>query len=142
MISRKTRIGSNRIYVDEIDIDNLGIENTILKFNKYEYSAYNLYFLYKEDKDKYELLYKDKSCHMVLKEKYGLDDYYTNSILQNAKGIYDSQVECLKGYKNTLKERINSINKKIDKENKTLDKYLSLRKDINKVLKKRYQVNS
>ena len=131
MISRKTRIGSNRIYVDEMDIDNLGIENTILKFNKYEYSAYNLYFLYKEDKDKYELLYKDKSCHMVLKEKYGLDDYYTNSILQNAKGIYNSQVECLKGYKNTLKERINSINKKIDKENKTLDKYLSLRKDIN-----------
>lgn len=123
---------SNRFYVNNESnrLDFNKIDDTILKFNKALYFSYNLNFLRALNKEKYNKLYGDKSTHMVIKEKYGLDDYYTNSINQLAKGKVDSQVTLNKDYKNKKEEQIDAINKKIENTKKLIDKYIKLLENL------------
>ena len=121
--------GSNRIYDLDTSISKK-IDDTCYLFCKYEYSAYQTIFKYKNKNDDFRKNF-DKSFQNYFKHKFGVDDYYANSFVNDAKGIYTSQEKCLKLYKEKLETDIKNINDKIAKENKTLNKYINLRNNIN-----------
>lgn len=56
---------------------------------------------------------EQQSIHMLVKTKYGLNDYYTNSAVQEGKALLSSQQELTKLYISTKKEQIKSVEKKI-----------------------------
>ena len=120
-----TTFGSNRIYEF-----NKQIEKTIYKCNQIKYSAYNLYFFQQTNKELFEAKYGNTSLHMILKNKFKIDDYYANSLLQDAKGVYKSQLEKDKLYKSNLKEKLKAVNNKLDKTQKDLNKYIKLRDNL------------
>ena len=121
--------GSNRIYDLDTSISKK-IDDTCYLFCKYEYSAYQTIFKYKNKNDDFRKDF-DKSFQNYFKHKFGIDDYYANSLVNDAKGMYTSQEKCLKLYKDKLEADIDAINKKIEKELKTLNKYINLRNNIN-----------
>ncbi len=121
--------GSNRIY----DLDTSIIEkldNTCYLFCKYEYSAYQTIFKYKNKNEDFRKDF-NKSFQNYFKHKFNTDDYYANSFVNDAKGMYTSQEKCLKLYKEKIETDIKNINDKITKESKTLNKYIDLRKNLN-----------
>ena len=131
---RKCTIGSNRIYqLNEYE----KVEKTLLKYNSVFYSTYNLVFFEKENKTKFQSMHGTESLHKIIKAKYNLDDYYANSILQNAKGAYKSQQEKIKDIKSNYKEKLKSVNEKLKKTEKDLIKYIDLR---NKLTKHRLEI--
>ena len=103
-----TTFGSNRIYGF-----NKQIEKTIYKCSQIKFSAYNLYFFQQTNKELFEAKYGNISLHMILKNKFKIDDYYANSLLQDAKGVYKSQLEKDKLYKSNLKEKLKAVNNKL-----------------------------
>ena len=74
---------------------------------------------------------------MIIKNKYKLNDYYTNSILREAKGILDSHIECNKNRVTVLTEHKKQVEYKLKKTIKLLNKYIEFR---NKLL--RFKVTS
>ena len=70
----KNYIGSNRIYNSEF---NELFDKELYDFNNQKYFAYNLYFLYKYNNELFLAKYGDVSLHMIIKNKYKLNDYYT-----------------------------------------------------------------
>ena len=121
--------GSERMY-NLNDTFKTKIDTTTLQFNRAKYAAYNLVFFKHEKPNEFETKYGDKSLHMILKDRFGFDTYYTNSILQEAHGIYDSQVEKRKLDIKTKTEQIKTIEKKIKKETESLNKYIKLRDEL------------
>ena len=130
----KNCIGSDRIYNSEF---NELFDKELYDFNKQKYFAYNLYFLYKYNNKLFLTKYGDTSLHMIIKNKYKLNDYYTNSILREAKGILDSQIECNKDRVTILTEHKKQVEYKLKKTIKLLNKYIEFR---NKLL--RFKVTS
>ncbi|UFT99794.1 IS200/IS605 family accessory protein TnpB-related protein [Radiobacillus kanasensis] len=65
------------------------------------------------------------SLHVHVKKKFELNDYYTNSIVQEVKALLKSQKELQKLYMSNKKEQIKSVKKKIKT---TKSKLTSLRK--------------
>lgn len=125
---------SERIYnVD--DKTSTKIDSTIKDFSKAEYSAYNLFFFSNEKPDEFKTKYGGKSIYMIIKERFGFDTYYTNSIVSNGKGIYDSQVECYNANIKNKEEKIKIIEDKIEKEKESLVKYIKLRNDLHEYQK-------
>lgn len=120
-----TTFGSNRIYGF-----NKQIEETIYKCSQIKHSAYNLYFFQQTNKELFETKYGNTSLHMILKNRFKIDDYYANSLLQDAKGVYKSQLEKDKLYKSNLKEKLKAVNNKLDKTQKDLNKYIKLRDNL------------
>ena len=125
---RKLTTGSNRIYKTEFGKE---LDLNFNKFCKIYYSVYQLYFLYKSDLKLFESKYGNKSFHMVVKNKFNLNDYYTNTLVQKVKGVYDSQVECLNNTKQILEEHKHLVEQKLEKEYKLLNKYLELKNNLN-----------
>lgn len=121
--------GSERLY-NVSNTFTAKIDHTIIEFNRAKYAAYNLVFFANEKPDEFAAKYGDKSLHMILKDRFGFNTYYTNSILQEANGIYDSQVEKRKLDVKDKQEKIKIIEKQIDKEQKSLDKYIELRNEL------------
>ena len=133
-------IGSNRIYDLDEGIKNT-IDNTFSLFCKYEYSAYNTIFKYENDEKLFRQCF-NKSMQNYFKNKFDVDDYYANSFVNDAKGMYTSQKECLNLYKEKLETDIKAINKKIEKETKTLNKYMKLRQDLNVYRKEKFKLKT
>ncbi len=100
---------SKRIYKTELSVENVSaIEDTLVIFNKAKHYAYKLLL----DEHNYNLKYKD-SVHMQIKNRYNLNDYFSNSAVQEAKAILSSQKELSRLNQSNLKEQIKSRKKKI-----------------------------
>jgi hypothetical protein len=56
---------------------------------------------------------RSKSMQKVVKQKYQLNDYYTNSAVQDANALISSQNELKKMYVANKKQQISSVKKKI-----------------------------
>ena len=96
------------------------LENNIVEFNMILYSTYNLFFLKYTDINKFKKIIGDKSPHMYIKTKFGLNTYYANSIVRIAEGKIKAQKELQQQY------IANTIEKIKAKENsiKDTEKYL------------------
>ncbi len=100
---------SKRVYkVELLTEDVSAIEDTLVVFNKAKHYAYKLLL----NEHNYNLKYKN-SVHMQIKNRYNLNDYFTNSAVQEAKAVLSSQKELNKLYQTNLKEQISSRKKKI-----------------------------
>lgn len=112
----KMCVFSNRIYKDKIDFKtNQSILNTLYSYNTALRVAYKMVVKSELYKHKFE-----KSLHLELKEKFGFNDYYTNSILREAKGIYKSNIENWKLHISAKESTIKNIKNKISKTEKTI----------------------
>jgi IS605 OrfB family transposase len=58
----------------------------------------------------------EKSLHLVLKQKYGLNDYYANSTVQEAKALFKALLELQTLYKKQTKEKLHHLKTKLKKE--------------------------
>ena len=125
----KNCVGSNRIYDSEYSYI---FNQELYDFNSQKYFAYNLYFLYKFNPDEFNKRYEGKSLHMIIKNKFKLNDYYANSILREAKGVLDSQIECNKDRVAVLKEHKKQVESKLKETDKLLNKYIEFRIRLNK----------
>lgn len=123
IIIYKITTKSNRIYTDEDNItDDIArlLENNIVEFNMILYSAYNLFFLKYTDINKFKKIIGDKSPHMYIKTKFGLNTYYANSIVRIAESKIKSQKELQQQYIDNTIEKIKTKEKSI----KDTEKYL------------------
>ena len=118
---------SDRHYVDEGSVssnDFLELENNDVLFNRYFFSAYNMAFLKETNREKYDRLLNGNSFHMWVKESFGLNTYFTNSIVRLAEGLIKSQKSNQKNYIEELESKINT---KQEIYNKTSDKINNLK---------------
>ncbi|WP_156321313.1 hypothetical protein [Halolactibacillus sp. JCM 19043] len=53
------------------------------------------------------------SIHQQLKQRYGLNDYYANSAVQEGRALLSAQKELKKVYMSNKKEQINAVKRKI-----------------------------
>lgn len=101
---------SNRIYkntLEETFVEDT--QHTLFTFNQAKH-----YRLQDEVRDKRGSIGKPKqSIHLHVKAKFDLNDYYTNSVVQEGKALLSSQVELTKMYISNKKEQIKSIKKKV-----------------------------
>lgn len=115
---------SNRIYKNTLEFD---IVNTI-KENLYIYNCAKIkayYLLDKENKLSKSLHVNEKevvklSLHLTIKELFNMNDYFTNSCLQEAKGIKKSNIELNKLYIENIKSNIKQREQKIKEITKKL----------------------
>ena len=124
---------SNRLYEDEnaLDVDTITqLENNIVEFNMILYAVYNLCFLSVTNKKLYEDTLCGVSLFLYVKNKYGLNTYYANSIIQLAQGKVKAQQELQKLYITNVKEQINSKENTIKKEQKLVDNLIKFEKRI------------
>ena len=78
---------------------------------------------------------KSKSMHLTVKSRFNLDDYYSNSAVQEASAIQKSLTELNKLYLKNKEEQIKSVKNKIKK---TKSRLTTLRKIKNSFIKGRY----
>ena len=77
----------------------------------------------KENRDKAGS--REKSTHMLLKEKYGFNDYFANSANQQAKAVLRSVKELHSANKNETKETLKAV---LEKEKRTQSRLAELQK--------------
>ena len=110
---------SNRFYEDEIDAFIWSIFfGDLFHFNKVKYHTYNVLFDMKFNE---KVLPDDKSIFCYVKDKFHIDCYWTNSIVNLAQGMLDSQLELIKLQKEDYEEKINSILDKIKEYDTKID---------------------
>lgn len=126
---RTITIGSNRIYGLSEELKRQ-IEETITIFNLAVYSSYNLHHLKETNSEEFRSIYGTKSLHMILKDKYGLDDYYTNSATQLAKGKLSSQKQLQKEYIKDKEASLKDVKDKLVKYKRDLVNYIKLRDSL------------
>lgn len=126
---RTITIGSNRIYGLSEELKRQ-IEETITVFNLAVYSSYNLHHLKETNSEEFRSIYGTKSLHMILKDKYGLDDYYTNSATQLAKGKLSSQKQLQKEYIKDKEASLKAVKDKLVKYKRDLVNYIKLRNSL------------
>ena len=121
---------SNRLY----DLDKHTQEvcmATIKDFNSIKYHVYNLLFLEQNDKAKYDAVVPvGVSIHMYTKNKFKLNTYYTNSIVNEAKAMLNLQMALINDYVKQKEANIKSITNKSDKCKKQLKNYIQFRDDF------------
>ena len=122
-------IYSDRMYNLDHYIKNI-IDKTLYIFNRARLSSYNMAFLKETAPLTYALKYDDKSIYNIIKEKYKMDTYYTNSAVNEGVGSFKSQVELNKLYKTQKEEAIKAIETKLKEETKKLEKYIILRDNL------------
>ncbi|MED2737127.1 IS200/IS605 family accessory protein TnpB-related protein [Bacillus toyonensis] len=71
-----------------------------------------------------------KSLHLVLKDKFGMSDYYRNSICREAKALFKSQTELRKLYIKQTDEKIKHIKMKLKKERKFLTQLTIIKQSL------------
>ncbi|WP_088362995.1 IS200/IS605 family accessory protein TnpB-related protein [Bacillus cereus] len=71
-----------------------------------------------------------KSLHLVLKDKFGMSDYYRNSICREAKALFKSQTELRKLYTKQTDEKIKHIKKKLVNERKFLTQLTKIKQSL------------
>jgi hypothetical protein len=91
-----------KVYVD-------AISHSLLLFNRAKHFAFQTQVVEKRS-GKNKL---DKSLHLTVKKRFDMNDYYTNSVVQEANALMTSQSELKKMYISTKEEQIKSVKKKI-----------------------------
>ncbi|AGK52280.1 IS200/IS605 family accessory protein TnpB-related protein [Bacillus sp. 1NLA3E] len=103
---------SNRIYKHRLSEEFVTmIEHALFLFNQAKHTAFNT--LVKEKRSGKSK--RTRSLHLTVKEQFKLDDYYANSVVQEAKAVQSSLIELNKLYIKNKAEQINSIKKKLKK---------------------------
>ena len=129
----KMCVFSNRIYKDKIDFKtNQSILDTLYFYNTALRVAYRMVVKSELYKHKFE-----KSLHLELKDRFSFNDYYINSILREAKGIYKSNIENwklhIKAKESTvknIKDKISKTEKSIANKEKVLDNVINISRAI------------
>ncbi len=101
---------SKRIYKNSVP-ENMqhAISHTLRLFNQAKHFSFQLQVKEKRSKQSK----RKESMHLTVKNKYSFNDYYANSVVQEANALFSSQEELKKMYIQNKKEQINSIKKKI-----------------------------
>ena len=73
---------------------------------------------------------RDKSMHLTVKKRFALDDYYSNSAVQEANAIQKSLTELNKLYIRNKEEQIKSVKNKIKKIKSRLTTLTKLKKSF------------
>ena len=103
---------SNRIYKSKLDKNDLELLNlTHQAYNKALHSVYNKQILESRAISNGKKISKT-NYHKWLKENFGLDDYYANSIYQESKAIISSQNELRELYISHVELDIKEIERK------------------------------
>jgi hypothetical protein len=101
---------SKRIYKNKLStvyVD--AISHSFLLFNRAKHFAIQTQVVEKRSgKSK-----RDQSLHLTVKKRFDMNDYYTNSVVQEANALMTSQSELKKMYISTKEEQIKSVKKKI-----------------------------
>ena len=126
-MQKQVTICSNRFYLNEYDLNTLLLD--LEDFNKIKYHIYNLLY----DNKYLNKTLPNESLHLYIKHKFNLDDYYTNSILREAKGILKSNEELLKDYIVSTKEKIKSIELKLKEKELKLIKINTCLEDLKNI---------
>jgi hypothetical protein len=66
--------------------------------------------------------YKKESLHIDVKKKYGLNDYFANSAVREAKALFSSRMELNDLYIRQTDEKMKDIKKKLKTERTKLTK--------------------
>ncbi|MEW5817975.1 MAG: IS200/IS605 family accessory protein TnpB-related protein [Spirochaetota bacterium] len=112
-------IFSNRIYKRALNTsDEIDIEQETYKYNRAKW--YLIKLLTKEYNEELCIL-KDPSLHVFTKKKFGFNDYFTNSVIIDARAALSSRIELQQIETAELKERIGVKQKKIDELQRELD---------------------
>jgi hypothetical protein len=64
----------------------------------------------------------DNSLHIVVKKKFGLNDYFANSVVREAKALFSSRMELNDLYIQQTDEKIKDVKKKLKTERTKLTK--------------------
>lgn len=103
---------SNRIYKNTLSTNDVtAIGNVLVTFNRAKHFAFGT--MVKEKRS--GISRRAESMHKTVKERFGLDDYYANSAVQEAKAKMNSLTELNKLYIANKKEQIKAIKKKLKK---------------------------
>lgn len=103
---------SNRIYKSSINENYVdAISYAHLLFNRAKHFAFQTQVLEKRSgKNK-----REKSIHLTVKNRFGMNDYYTNSAVQEANSLLKAQNELQKMYIANKEEQIKAVKKKMKK---------------------------
>jgi IS605 OrfB family transposase len=103
---------SNRIYKHSIQESHIkDTQHTLFVFNQAKH-----FRVQDEIREKRNIKGKsESSIHQRVKVKFGLNDYYANSVVQEGKALLSSQDELTKMYDANKKEQIKAIKAKIKK---------------------------
>ena len=101
---------SKRIYKNTLSTVHVdAISHSLLLFNRAKHFAFQTQVVEKRSgKSK-----RDKSLHLTVKNHFEMNDYYTNSVVQEANALMTSQSELKKIYISAKKEQIKSVKRKI-----------------------------
>lgn len=118
---------SNRIYKSDLNKETLKfIEDLLLSYNRVYHYCYNFLVI----KNRNNLTF-DKSDYFIIKEKFpDINVYIRNSAFQEAKGLYDSNMELLKLQIANTEEQIKRVQNKLDKEIKKKEMYQKLKDSL------------
>src|SRR5437762_3146089 len=98
------RVYKNSIHEHYVD----AISHSLLLFNRAKHFAFQTQILEKRSgKSK-----REKSLHLTVKSQFKLNDYYANSVVQEANALKKSQEELQKMYISNKEEQIKSVKKK------------------------------
>ena len=123
---------SNRMYKNIINSDFVNHCNeTMIQYQKTVFSVYNLLYLKTFLPEEYDKITNGyKSLYLYVVNHFGFNVYYSNSIINLAKGILYSQITLNKDYIEQKQEQIKTIQIKLNVLEKSLNNYLLLRKEL------------
>ena len=125
---------SNRMYENENIINSDFVNHcneTMIQYQKTVFSVYNLLYLKTFSPEEYDKITSGyKSLYLYVVNHFGFNVYYSNSIINLAKGMLDSQITLNKDYIEQKEEQIKTIQTKLNVLEKSLDNYLLLRKEL------------
>lgn len=125
---------SNRMYENEniINSDFVNYCNeTMIQYQKTVFSVYNLLYLKTFSPEEYNKITNGyKSLYLYVVNHFGFNVYYSNSIINLAKGMLDSQITLNKDYIEQKEEQIKTIQTKLNVLEKSLNSFLLLRKEL------------
>ena len=122
IMDSKVCLHSNRIYMDELlKKENIDLSTFVETFGSYNVAKINAYnFLFDET---FLNIKHSETVNEMIKSKYKFDNYYTNNIVNQAKGVIESQKELIHTYEQQVKEEIKSIKTKIKSTKKLITQF-------------------
>lgn len=125
---------SNRMYENENIINSDFVNHcneTMIQYQRTVFSVYNLLYLKTFSPEEYNKITSGyKSLYLYVVNHFGFNVYYSNSIINLAKGMLDSQITLNKDYIEQKEEQIKTIQIKLNMIEKSLNDYLLLRQEL------------
>lgn len=101
---------SNRIYKNTLPAQDVeSIQHTLTLFNR----AKHFVFQTTVKEERTQNILRKNSFHITTKQRFDMDDYYTNSVVQEAKALMKSQKELNQLYIQNKEQQIKAVKKKI-----------------------------